>query len=131
MATSFAKVIIFVVCINVLLYTGGVRVLGGDNEDFVSRFINVNESVNGSVVVSDDINRTLPTSFNQGGSSLLQFIDSLGAIQEIIFFIINIVFTPLGLLVSAGIPSDIVIIFGVPLIVFMWLGVAYFIRSGN
>ncbi len=131
MATALVKVFTVLLSINVILFLGGVRVIGDDNADFVSKFIDIDSSVNGSVVPSSDIEDSLPESFTQGGSTLLQFIDSLGAMQDMAFFIINIVFTPLGLFVSAGIPSNITVLVGVPLMTMMFFGVAYFIRSGN
>ena len=131
MATGLVKAIILLACINIVLFTGGLRVIGDDNSNFVNQFINVNESVNGSVVVSDDFKDTMPDTLNQGGSTLLQFIDSLGAAQDIFFFIVNIIFTPLALFVSAGMPSELVIFFGIPLMIFLYLGLAYFLRSGS
>lgn len=130
MAAPLTKVFTLLLCINVVLFLGGVRVIGDDNNDFINNFIDVDSSVNGSVVPSDAIEESLPESFTQGGSSLLQFIDSLGAMQDMAFFIINIVFTPLGLFVSTGMPSQLVMIFGIPLMTMMFFGVAYFIRSG-
>lgn len=131
MATALVKVFTILLSINVILFLGGVRVIGDDNVNFMNKFIDVDSSVNGSVVPAQELEDSLPTSFTQGGSSLLQFIDSLGAMQSMAFFIINIVFTPLGLLVSAGIPSAVSLVVGVPLMTMMFFGIAYFIRSGN
>jgi len=130
MAAPLVKVFTVLLSINIILFLGGVRVIGDDNVDFINNFINVEESVNGSVVPSSTIEESLPDSFTQGGSSLLQFIDSLGAIQNMVFFVINIVFTPLGLFTSAGIPSAITMIIGIPLMTMMFFGIIYFIRSG-
>lgn len=130
MAAPLVKVFTVLLAINVVLFLGGVRVVGEDNNDFISNFIDIDASENGSVVPSSTIEDSLPESFTQGGSSLLQFIDSLGAMQDMAFFIINIVFTPLGLFVSTGLPSALVMLFGIPLMTMMFFGIAYFIRSG-
>jgi len=131
MATALVKVFTVLLGINMILFLGGVRVIGDDNADFISKFIDTDVGLNGTVAPSQEIEDSLPETFNQGGSTLLQFIDSLGAMQQMAFFVINIVFTPLGLLNSTGLPPILTFLFGVPLMTMMFFGIAYFIRSGN
>lgn len=132
MATSLIRILIIYLAINTLLFMGGVRVIGEDNQNIMDRFID-SQSVlqNNQVVVSSEINASLPRTFTQSGSSLLQFIDSIGAIVEWIIFVINIVFTPLALLTSAGLPTGITLMFGIPIMISLFGGIAYFLRSGN
>lgn len=133
MVTSFTKILVIYFCINALLFTGGVRVIGGDSLDILNDFINVNQTGSGQVVVSSNLVGTLPESLEESGtvSQTLQFVDSIGAIKKFVGFIVNIVFTPLGLFAGAGVPNNIVLIAGVPLMMLLWVGVAYFIRSGT
>ena len=100
----------------------------------MDKFIDANKTLNDGVIsVNEDFVDTLPTSLEESGliSGVLQFVDSLGVIKKFIGFIVNIVFTPLGLFVSVGMSPEIVILVGIPLLVMMWLGAAYFIRSGG
>jgi len=131
MAAPLVKVFTLLLCINIVLFLGGVRVVGTDNVDFVDNFINTDSYENGTVKASDTYEDTLPESFNQGGSSLLQFIDTMGAVQDFAFFVVNIVFTPLGLFGSLSIPPVLAILIALPIVSMMFFGIIYFIRSGN
>jgi len=135
MAQILVKALLVLLCINVVLYTGGVRVVGSDGESFLSDFVDINDT---QVVVSNQLGDALPTQLEGGGGFLAgvvagieRFIDSIGAVKKVIFFIVNIVFTPLGLFMAAGMPQIITLMIGVPLMVVLFLGVAYFIRSGS
>lgn len=133
MATSFTKIVVIYFCINALLFVGGIRVLGGDNFDYLDNFVNVNQTEAGQVAVADEMTDTLPSTLEESGtvSQTLQFVDSIGAIKRLIGFLINIVFTPLGLFTSAGLAWQPVLIIGVPIMLMLFMGVAYFIRSGT
>lgn len=131
MAQPLFKLVILLVAINTLLYIGGVRVIGGDDSNFLNNFIVENKTVDGQVIVNPDLIETLPTSFERSGSDVLNFIDTLAAIGKFVVFVVNIVFTPLGLFVAAGMPVAITLMVGMPLMIGMLLAVAYFIRSGS
>lgn len=133
MATSLTKLFLVYFCINIVLFAGGLRVVGEDNFAYLNEFINVNQTSGGQVVVSQGLVDTLPVTLEESGSvsGTLEFVDSIGAIKRFISFIINIVFTPLGLFTSAGLPGSVVLFIGAPIMLLMWLGVAYFIRSGT
>ena len=132
MAADLTKALQIYIAICLLLYVGGVRVIGGDNFDIVDNFVIANETDNGHVVVNPDMVGSLPTTFEKTGSStVLDFIDSLGTLGQMIGFVINIVFTPLALFTSAGMPGNIVILIGIPIMIGLFLGIAYFIRSGS
>lgn len=126
MASSFLKLILVVACVNLFLYSAGVRVIGEDAPSFVQGF--VNES-SGSYYVSPDLQGRLPSTLQESGSSTLSFIDALASIQNFLSFIINIVFTPLGLLTGAGFPSQIVLLVGVPVMIMLFITVGMFIRG--
>jgi hypothetical protein len=131
MATSLVKALMFLLSINLLLYTAGVRVVGSDNADFVNQFINTTSLDAGTVNVAGGLQETLPDTLEESGSGLLDFIDALGAVKRFVYFIVNIIFTPLGLFVAAGMPQVIVLLVGMPLMFALILGMAYFIRSGS
>ena len=131
MVQSFAKVILVIVCINLLLFVGGVRVID-DNDAFMNKFINVttyqeNEILQESNQLSESIDQPLVRS----GTGILEFIDSIGAVTSFITFLLNLIFTPLGLFTGAGLPPIVGLLIGVPLIVILSIGMAYFIRSGS
>lgn len=132
MATTLIKALMFLLSINLLLYVGGIRVIGNDNTDFVNQFINTSSlEDSGTVNVPADLQDTLPRTLEESGSGLLDFIDALGAVKKFIYFIVNIIFTPLGLFTAAGMPQAIVLLVGMPLMFAAILGGAYFLRSGG
>lgn len=131
MAQPLFKLVILLVAINTLLYIGGVRIIGDDSSNLLDNFIEINKTGDGQAVVSPDLIDKLPTTFKQSASGISDFVDSIGAVGKFIAFIVNIVFTPLGLFTSAGMPLNIVLLIGLPLMVGLFLAVAYFIRSGG
>lgn len=131
MATSLVKALMLLMSINLLLYTAGIRVVGDDNTSFVNAFLNESIETTGEVSISGQYRETMPLTLEESGSGLLDFIDALGAVKRFLFFIVNIVFTPLGLFISAGMPQTITLLIGMPLLFSLVLGVAYFIRSGS
>ncbi len=124
--------IMMLLAINLLLFTGGVRVIGGDNDDFMSNFINVEEfDSTGQLIVSEEIGDTLPTEFSEGFfSSTFEFIDAVRVIASFLVFLVNIIFTPLGLFMSINMPSNVAILIGVPFFTLLVLTIASFFRSG-
>jgi hypothetical protein len=133
MASTLVKALFIYMSIALLLFVGGVRVIDTDNNDFLDRFFDTSVyDATGQVVVSSSINSTLPRTFrNPVETNDLSFLDSLTAISSFITFIVNVVFSPLGLFMSAGFPSVVILLFGIPLMLALFLGVAYFIRSGG
>lgn len=128
--TSMSSIIILLVCINILLYIGGVRVIDDDNNAFMERFINTEKEE--QIELQQNFKGTLPTTFEESGgdSAILTFIDAVGAVTSFIVFLVNIVFTPIGLFLGAGLPVEVGLIVGLPLIVLGVIGIASFIRSG-
>ena len=98
----------------------------------MNKFINVttyqeNEILQESNQLSESIDQPLVRS----GTGILEFIDSIGAVTSFITFLLNLIFTPLGLFTGAGLPPIVGLLIGVPLIVILSIGMAYFIRSGS
>lgn len=131
MTTTLMKAFLIIFSINMILFIGGVRVIGEDNQDFLSNFIDINDSGGTQIIISEGFTETLPTSVQESGSQVLNFIDSIGAVRDFIFFMVNITFTPVGLFMSAGMPQAITLMLGIPLMLAAFLGMAYFIRSGT
>jgi len=123
-----------ILSINLLLYLGGVRVINEDSNNFLNRFVDIDQyDANGVVVIQDQFKNTVPTSYGESGdtTSILSFIDTLGAVGDFATFIVNIVFTPIGLFMGAGLPAEAGLLLGLPLIMGLVFGIIYFIRSGN
>jgi len=129
-----AKVNIFMIVmvllsINVVLYTAGIRVV--EDSSVIDQFVDTDQyEINSSVKVTDDFSDTVSGNFRvSGANSFLQFIDTLGAVQKFIVFIINIVFTPLGLFME--LPGAVALMFGVPMMIAGVLAIIFFIRNGD
>ena len=126
--------IIFIVCINIVLFAGGVRVVGGaDNNEtsFLDSIIDTNNyENNGSLSVNSDFRDAVPSNFEStGATETLSFIDVLKAVKSFLIFMVNIIFTPLGLFMD--LPPIAGLMFGVPLMVAGVLAFIYFVRSGR
>jgi len=118
--------------INVLLYLGGTRVLSDDNSNMLNNFIDFNVLEDSDqVVINEEFTEALPATFQESEGGFLAFVDALRQLGKFAAFVVNIVFTPLGLLTGAGLPADIVLVIGVPLMSILFFGMAYFIRSGG
>lgn len=135
---NFAGVVMLLLCLNILLYVGGVRVIEDGSSvametTIMDGFANINTNdlrETGGINVSDDMKDSTPTEFQESGiGTALSFVDALKAVKNFIKFIVNIVFAPIGLF--AGLPSYFTLMLGVPLIVAAFFGIIYFIRSGN
>jgi len=130
MVSSFTRTIMVLICINLLLFVSGVRVID-DNDAFIGRFISVDKYQDDNVLeVNSDFRGTVDKPLQRSGGGLLQFIDAIGAVTSFITFLINIVFTPLGLFMGMGLPPVVGLLIGVPLLALLVIGLAYFIRSG-
>ncbi len=126
--TTLMKIMIIMLCINSLLYISGVRVIDTTN-DFMSNFIDTdtNQSVSGDL---EEVTNSLKDYTGSAGG-IANFIDAINAVRSFINFVVNIVLAPFGLFIGGGIPQSIAIIIGLPLILIMLMGVAYFMRSGG
>jgi len=125
---NIMKAIILIACLNIVLYAGGIRVIENSTLD---SFIDLNAYENNDTVkASESFKGSVPENFeNTGESSSLTFIDTLGAITGFLVFIINIIFTPIGLF--ATLPPIAGLMVGAPLLIAAVISLIYFIRSGR
>jgi len=125
--TPLMKITLIIICINILLYIGGVRIIDSSTSN-VEMLLNTdtNSSMGSNITsVKDSM-----TSFSSGGvTGSFWLIDAINAVKSFIIFMVNISFTPFGLFII--IPNNFGLIVGVPLTIAYLLGVAYFIRSGG
>ena len=128
--TTLMKVMIIFLCINILLFLGGVRVID-TNEDFMNTFLGSNGQ-NNSISGSEFYNTTegLKTTSSQGiGTTITNFVDALNAVKAFIVLLVNLLLTPIGLF--ATMPQTVGLVIGIPMTVIGILGLIYFIRSGG
>ena len=126
--TTLMKIMIIMLCINSLLYVSGVRVVD-TADDYMSHYIDTstNQSISGDL---EEVTESLKDYTGSAGG-IVNFIDAINAVRSFINFVVNIVLTPFGLFIGGGLPQNVAIIIGLPLILIMLLGVAYFMRSGG
>lgn len=124
--------VMILLSMNLLLFSMGVRVI--DNDNFLNRFINIDEYEQGVINVSGSLVSATPQNYDEtrGGfvSNTLSFVDVIGAIKDFLIFIANIIFTPIGLFVGTGIPIIVTLLVGVPMIVAGLIALILLIRSG-
>jgi len=130
---EFTKILMIVLSINLLLFIGGVRVVNSDTTDFLNRFVDTDKYTDeGLVVLSDDLVNAVPTNYdNTQVGDALSFIDTVGVIASFLIFLVNILFTPIGLLMGTGLPAEVGVLIGIPLTVGLILGFIYLLRSGK
>lgn len=126
---TLQKAIILIACLNLVLFVGGVRVI--EDNSVLNSFVNVDQySENNTVEVSDEFKNSVPTNFEKTGETEgLSFIDTLQAVTGFLIFIVNIIFTPIGLF--ATLPPIVGLMVGTPILVASVIALLYFIRSGR
>jgi len=136
--TVLMKTVMIILSMNLILYTSGVRVIGTTDttKNTLERFVdinNINESENRTVSVDESLkeNTRVDVAQSGSGSGNLNFLDSLASVSDFAAFIVNITFTPVGLFSSIGMPVEITLLLGVPLLFMAISGFLYFIRSGK
>jgi len=131
------KIVLLVICINIVLYGFGIRVIG--NNQILENFVNIEEE-NGEIKVdgvsNNIINKTPTQSDGFISGTVTDFvnyaIDPIKAIWGFITFIINIMFAVVGIFTSvAGMPNIIGLFLGVPLLVLYVYGFIYIIRGAR
>lgn len=132
MASAFFNAIIIMLCVNIVLFVAGVRVIDdGSNTNFISQFIDTD--VNESLKTSTSFNDQVPNSFIKTGNSGLSFafIDPIAVAVKGIIFFINIVLTPIGLFGDSGFPVVLQWML-LPITIIGYLGLIFFLRGvGN
>lgn len=125
---TIQKALILIACLNIVLFVGGVRVV---ENTALNSFVNIDSyEDNNTVTINDNFKNSVPSNFeNTGETSGLSFVDTLRAVTSFIIFIVNIIFTPIGLF--ATLPSVVGLFFGVPLLISSVIALIYFVRSGR
>lgn len=125
---TIQKALILIACLNIVLFVGGVRVV---ENTALNSFVNIDSyEDNNTVNINDDFKNSVPSNFeNTGETSGLSFVDTLRAVTSFIIFMVNIIFTPIGLF--ATLPSVVGLFFGVPLLIGSVIALIYFVRSGR
>lgn len=128
---SAAKILIIMVVMNICLYLGGVTIF--DN-DIIDRFVNVNEgaeTVTSYSVLSDTLPLDAEASTNNlySDNSGFSFFDALNLIWDVVKFLLNIVFAPIGLLLATGMPLVVQLMMGLPLGLMYIYGLISLIRG--
>lgn len=132
MRANIFMMVMVLFCINAFLFVGGVRVVEDDTNQFISNFINTDSYEQGTIEFNDSFENSVPRSFSESGANdVLSFIDVLGAVRDFIIFLVNIIFTPIGLFTGSGLPPMVGLLFGAPLLIGGVIAIIYFIRSGQ
>lgn len=125
------KVIVFMLCVNIMLYLGGFTLLSGD---ILQEFFTISgEEVTG---ISSELIDTIPTSPDVAGittsSSDFRFTDIPKTIFSIFLFLVNIMFAPLALFTAPelGLPSALKFMIGIPISLIMIFVIIDWWRSG-
>ena len=128
---SLFKWIIIILAINIVLFVGGVRVINDANYNFMGYFVDTAQlDATNQTTLNQSFKDTLPTTYTEsGGGGLFSFVDALKSILSFAIFLVNIVFTPFGIFLGAGLPWQIGIMVGLPLIVAGVVTIALFIRG--
>lgn len=125
---NIQKALIFLACINIVLFVGGVRVV--DNAALDSIIDTDTYENNDTVKMSDNFKSSVPQNFEKTGETDgLSFIDTLQGVKGMVLFLVNIIFTPIGLF--ASLPPIAGLMLGVPIVVGTVMSLIYFIRSGR
>lgn len=130
---DFAKLVILMLTFNLLLFVGGVRVVDTDTSDFLNRFIDVDSYTDdGLVVIDEGLEDAVPSNYGDTQvGDVLTFIDAIAVIASFLIFLVNILFTPIGLFMGTGLPAEVGLLIGVPMVMGLVLGFIYFVRSGK
>ncbi len=136
MASALFNAIIVLLCVNIVLFITGVRVIDtGSTDNFLGQFVtNTGSLVNETLQTSTSFDETIPDSFVKTGTgtSFFSFIDPIGAIIRAAIFMVNITLTPLGLFGDFGFPNVMQWMIALPLLVIGFLGFLFFVRGvGN
>ena len=135
--STMMKTVVIYLAISLFLYVGGIRVI--DTPDsIVGDFVNTNgrsyAELNGSVDLSSGLKAVAPNANEETGSlsgGVFNFIDAIRSVRNWINFAVNIVFAVPGLFLGSDFPLIINLLVGIPITVIGFLGLMYFVRSGQ
>jgi hypothetical protein len=127
MANNITKALLIVLCMHLVVYAVGFELV--DVNSFVNRLVDDPQQ---NLRVSDELQDSLPDDFEESGINVpgLLLVDGLRAIITFIGFLINIVFAPVALINSLGLPTQSNLLISIPLLIVYIVGVVSLIRGG-
>lgn len=136
MASLLTRILLIEVCVALVIFLSGVPLLANDNENFLSNFFNTQLyqqtgqiSTQGTSLESNT--QATSDGLTKTSGSLLSFIDVVSSIVAFLKFLLLLLFLPIGILTSIGLPSTLALLFGVPLTILNVMGFIYLVRSGS
>ena len=130
------KIILLIVCINVMLYIGGFELVNIGGSNMINHWVSTDEGgniQNLSSNVEDYSPRTSKGFISGAISSIVNyFVDPIMMVSNFLNFIINITFSPIALFLNVpNMPITVSYMIGLPLLVLYLLGLIWFARSGG
>jgi hypothetical protein len=128
---SVAKILMFVIALNVFLYLSGYNLF---DHDILDRFVDIKENnvvdyAGGETGISDSIPEQATAGSLTAGTEGFSFIDALAITWDVIKFLLNIIFAPIGLFVAAGFPLIVQLGLGLPIGIAYILGLIKLLRG--
>jgi hypothetical protein len=118
--------VIFSIILCLCFYIGGVRVF---QEDALTKMFDISDEDNPRL--SSQLDSRLPKAPYSSASQLgvsYGFIDGLFLIYDIVLLFINVIIAPVGVL-HGILPTPIILLLGVPLMLFNILGIVSLVRG--
>lgn len=130
------KILVLVLIVNSFFYLSGFHLF--DN-DILTRFVSLDEDHILDYAHGDSgeaIGSALPSDATTGGTLTtgtggFSFVDALALVWDVIKFLLNIIFAPIGLLVAAGFPLFVQLGLGLPLGAAYIFGLIVLLRGGG
>jgi hypothetical protein len=135
---NLKSIILMMLCVSIVLYLFDFQLLtfGDNDKNFIETFVDVPESDYQDITLSGNVSvavqqMTQPSSgFLTGAISAI--IDVLKLLAGFLVIMANIALAPIALIYSiTGIPYQVAIMIGIPILVAYVLALVYFIRGLN
>jgi len=136
------SIVLFLLCISIVLHVAGYTAIAyedqsGATKTVISEFVELRDETNAQKInVSSNFKERLDAMTNpaQGAieTSLMAAINVIKMLGEFLKMLVNIALAPLVLFTGiAGIPFNVALMLGLPILVAYFLAIAYFIRGMN
>ena len=133
------SIVLFILCISIVLHIAGYTAIPYTPTDagFLENFIDLGDESNPqSIQMSNNMTDTLDAITNPSGgvieTTLMAAINVIKMLKEFLKLLVNIAVAPLVLFVGIrGIPFNVALMLGLPILVAYFLAIAYFIRGMN
>ena len=124
-----AKILLFLMCINVLLYSLGFQLT---QDDLISKLYNTDSLESGNIEYNEEIQDNFPQETKQGILETVGsfFADGLLIIWDLVKTIFNLLTSPVALFVNLLNPT-IALIIGIPISLAYLLTIIGFIRGAK